>query len=66
MKLIDLGWDQDLENHLAQMEIKEGLQPARVAIEYKGMYKLYTERGEILAEITGRMHYNNQFPAVGD
>ncbi len=66
MKLIDLGWDQDFADKLTKIEVEERFQIARVAVEYKGMYKLYTEAGEALAEITGRMRYNNQFPAVGD
>ena len=66
MNLIDLGWNQDFADKLARLEIKEGFKIARVAVEYKGIYKLYTEGGEVLAEITGKMRYNNQFPAVGD
>ncbi len=66
MNLIDLGWDQYFADQLAQIEVKKGFKTARVAVEYKGIYKLYTESGEVLAEITGRMRYNNQFPAVGD
>lgn len=66
MNLIDLGWDQEFDDKLSQINLKEDFKAARVAVEYKGMYKLYTERGEVLAEITGKMRYNNQFPAVGD
>ena len=66
MNLIDLGWNQNFEDKLKQINRQENFQIARVAVEYKGMYKLYTETGEVLAEITGKMRYNNQFPAVGD
>ncbi|TDO73397.1 ribosome biogenesis GTPase [Halanaerobium saccharolyticum] len=66
MNLKDLGWNQEFDDKLSQINLQEDFQIARVAIEYKGMYKLYTERGEVLAEITGKMRYNNQFPAVGD
>ena len=66
MNLIDLGWNKCFEDKLNQLEIKEIFKIARVAVEYKGMYKLYTENGEVLAEITGKLRYNNQFPAVGD
>ena len=66
MNLIDLGWNQDFDDKLSQINLKKDFKAARVAVEYKGMYKLYTERGEFLAEITGKMRYNNQFPAVGD
>lgn len=66
MNLTDLGWNQDFEDKLKQINKQDNFQIARIAIEYKGMYKLYTEAGEVLAEITGNMRYNNQFPAVGD
>lgn len=66
MNLIDLGWDQNFKNKFKQIEDKKRYQVARVAVEYKGLYKLYTEQGEILAKITGKMRYNNRFPAVGD
>lgn len=66
MNLIDLGWNQEFDDKLSQINLKKDFKAARVAVEYKGMYKLYTERGEVLAEITGKMRYNNQFPAVGD
>ena len=60
MNLIDLGWNKCFEDKLNQLEIKESFKIARVAVEYKGMYKLYTENGEVLAEITGKLRYNNQ------
>jgi len=66
LNLTDLGWNQDFEDKLKQINKQDNFQIARIAIEYKGMYKLYTEAGEVLAEITGNMRYNNQFPAVGD
>jgi len=66
LDLIDLGWNQDFENKFSQIEKEENFKAARVAIEYKGMYKLYTEKGEVLGEITGKMRYENKFPAVGD
>jgi len=66
LNLIDLGWNQNFEDKLKQINKRENFQIARVAVEYRGMYKLYTEKGEVLAEITGKMRYNNKFPAVGD
>ncbi|WP_041606516.1 ribosome small subunit-dependent GTPase A [Halothermothrix orenii] len=66
MNLVDLGWNQDFESKFNQINNKENYQVARVAVEYKGIYKLYTEAGEVLGEITGKMRYNNKFPVVGD
>jgi len=44
--------------------------PARVAVEHKNFYRLYTERGEILAELAGKLRHQSQnrgeLPAVGD
>jgi ribosome biogenesis GTPase len=41
-----------------------------VAIEYKNLYKLYTEKGEVTAAISGKMMHtalnSEDYPAVGD
>ncbi|OCL27799.1 ribosome small subunit-dependent GTPase A [Orenia metallireducens] len=66
MNLIDLGWNKNFESEFNQFNDKGRYQVARVAVEYKGIYKLYTEHGEVLGEITGKMRYNEEFPAVGD
>lgn len=42
----------------------------RVAIEHKNMYKVVTEKGEILSKVSGKLSYQanskSDFPAVGD
>lgn len=42
----------------------------RVVSQYKGQYKLITQRGECLAEVSGKFRYQadqlSQYPAVGD
>nr|WP_235846831.1 ribosome small subunit-dependent GTPase A [Neobacillus soli] len=42
----------------------------RVALEHKRMYRVWTEQGELLCEVSGRLSYNafnrEDFPAVGD
>lgn len=42
----------------------------RVSSQTKNVYKVITENGEILAEVSGKFHYNvkdlSEFPAVGD
>src|SRR5690606_41093254 len=42
----------------------------RVSSQYKNVYKVMTENGEINAEISGKFHYRvedlSSFPAVGD
>lgn len=70
MDLEDLGWNEYFRNLFENSENKEGLEPARVSQEHKGLYKIINVKGEYLAEISGRMHYTSagysDFPAVGD
>ncbi len=69
MRLETLGWNPFFESQLNQEE-KNLYIPARVAEEQKNSYWLFSERGELLGEIAGRMHYlataREDFPAVGD
>ena len=48
----------------------DGYIVARVFAEHKHMYKLYTEFGEVLGEISGKLRYEaleqDEFPSVGD
>ena len=45
----------------------EGLVPARVAIEFNYLYRLFAESGELQAQHAGRLrHQVNQLSAVGD
>ncbi|MCH1626289.1 ribosome small subunit-dependent GTPase A [Fredinandcohnia sp. SECRCQ15] len=47
-----------------------GYSVGRVALEHKRMYRVYTDKGEILAEISGKMRFEalnrEDYPAVGD
>ncbi|MBN1348445.1 ribosome small subunit-dependent GTPase A [candidate division KSB1 bacterium] len=69
MNLIELGWNEYFESHFQQYK-NEGFSPARVAREEKERYLVYSEFGELAAEISGKMLYQSQsisdFPAVGD
>lgn len=64
-----LGWDSFFEKEFEPFK-SEGYGVGRVALEHKGGYRLYTESGEIPAEITGRVRFEAagraDFPAVGD
>lgn len=68
-RLPDLGWGPFFE---AQVEVDERRQflPARVAEEGRGVYRLFAERGEWLAELAGRLRFEAveraELPAVGD
>lgn len=63
-----LGWNEDLEKEFA--DISSSYEVGRVAIEYKGLYKIYCENKELLASVAGKMIYSSSgrddYPAVGD
>jgi ribosome biogenesis GTPase len=69
MKLSVFGYNEDLEkfrieNNLLSFEV------GRVTTEHKERYMVWTEKGELEAEITGNMRFTaksrEDFPAVGD
>jgi ribosome biogenesis GTPase len=64
-----LGWNAHFEKSFEEFAT-DGFSPARVALEYQGLYRIYCEHGELLAEVTGRVHYNaesrSDYPAIGD
>jgi ribosome biogenesis GTPase / thiamine phosphate phosphatase len=67
--LTHLGWDPAIEDQFAPFAA-DGLEPARVAVEQRGAYLLYTARGERWAELSGRLRHaageRGELPAVGD
>jgi ribosome biogenesis GTPase len=67
--LAQLGWTPATEEQFAQFAA-DGLEPARVAVEHRGAYVVYTERGERQAELSGRLRHaageRGDLPAVGD
>ena len=67
--LASLGWTPALEDEFAP-HAADGLEPARVAVEHRGAYVLYTARGERPAELSGRFRHDaderGDLPAVGD
>lgn len=69
MNLSHLGWKSSLQKAYEGIE-KEGASVGRVALEHKHIYRVYTEQGDILAEISGKMRHEalgrEDFPAVGD
>lgn len=66
--LKELGWNDTLQKEYDCCS--EKLTIGRVAIEYKNMYKVYSEKGEVLASVPGKLMYTargrEDFPAVGD
>jgi ribosome biogenesis GTPase len=68
MNLELLGWSSFSKN--LSSHYQQGYTVGRVATEQKNTYLLYTEFGELSAEVTGKMRYQawgrKDFPAVGD
>ncbi|MBI5772104.1 MAG: ribosome small subunit-dependent GTPase A [Verrucomicrobia bacterium] len=69
MPLSSLGWDDFFARQFAPYSTG-GFLPARVALEHKHAYELYSAVGELAAECTGRLLHTAtaraDLPAVGD
>ena len=70
MDLTKLGWNADLNQQFALHQVK-GLVPARVAVEDKHFFRVWTEEVELLAQVTGKFLHeahgsNAKLPKVGD
>jgi ribosome biogenesis GTPase len=65
----NLGWDEFFANHF-QSYAADGYAAGRVALEYKHFYRIYSEWGEVLGEIAGRLRHEaldrEDLPVVGD
>jgi ribosome biogenesis GTPase / thiamine phosphate phosphatase len=57
----DDGWEAAFEPHRAA-----GLAPARVGIQHRGAYDLFTEEGELRVPAAQRLVRDGELPAVGD
>src|SRR6202012_3037116 len=70
MSLTQLGWNADRDGQFAPYQAK-GFVPARVAVEDKHFYRVWTAEAELTAQITGKaMHEargnHSKLPKVGD
>ena len=69
MNLEVLGWNSVFSKSY-KSHSQEGYTVGRVALEHKNTYILYTEQGELSAEVSGKLRYQaterQDFPAVGD
>jgi ribosome biogenesis GTPase len=65
LDLDSLGWDASFADAFLPFE-HDGLVPARVAVEHRSEYVVYTEAGELRAELAGRLRQEDERPAVGD
>ena len=64
-----LGLNEEILDK-AKEYLAEGYELGRVAQEHKRLYRLFTEKGDVLAEVSGKMRHlageRQDFPAVGD
>jgi ribosome biogenesis GTPase / thiamine phosphate phosphatase len=65
LDLESLGWDAAFAESFQPHE-QNGLAPARVAVEHRSEYVVYSQHGELRAELSGRMRSTDEHPAVGD
>lgn len=69
MNLFALGWNDFFASSFKSFW-EQGLTVGRVAIAYRNTYTLYTEVGEIAAEVKGSLRHQatgaQDFPAAGD
>ncbi len=66
--LTQLGWNEFFQNQLKIFK-EQNFIPGRIAVENKQRYILYTEMGELPAEVTGKLLYSSEIaelPKTGD
>ena len=69
MNLADLGWNGFFDQHFERFR-NQGFVPARIVCEHRRIYTVYTEHGELAAEVSGRFRHTaesrSDFPTTGD
>ncbi len=67
--LTTLGWSEFFEANFKSYA-EQGYTCGRVALEHKNLFRVYTQHGEVLAEISGKLRHEatsrRDLPAVGD
>ncbi|MGG3561440.1 ribosome small subunit-dependent GTPase A [Neobacillus rhizosphaerae] len=70
MNLVTMGLTDKVKNDFDHVKTSEELILGRVALEHKHLYRVWTEQGELLCEVSGKFSFQAQnredFPAVGD
>jgi ribosome biogenesis GTPase len=70
MRLTTFGWDDAFAAAFAALRVGAHVEPARVAIEFNYLYRVWTDDGELEATIAGRFKHRaasrSELPAVGD
>ena len=69
MDLTTLGWDKFFATNF-ESYASGGYTVGRVALEHKNLFRVYTQQGDVLAEISGKLRHEavnrSDLPAVGD
>ncbi len=69
LNLQTLGFDEFFEEKFAPFKAA-GFSLGRVALEHKRMYRVWTELGELLCEVSGKFSFlaasREDYPAIGD
>ena len=67
--LLNYGWDEFFETHFQAYSASD-YKAGRVVLEYNHLYRVYTEQGELLADVTGKFRHEAasraDLPVVGD
>jgi ribosome biogenesis GTPase len=69
MNLAELGWNSEFDEHFRALNLDD-CRPGRVAREDRKHYLVFTEEGELLADVSGKLRHvvasRGELPAVGD
>jgi len=69
LNLKKFGWNEFFEEGFIQYK-GQGYKVGRIALEHKKMYRILTEYGELLGEVSGKFRFQaaerGDYPAVGD
>ncbi|MBL5769314.1 ribosome small subunit-dependent GTPase A [Heyndrickxia sporothermodurans] len=69
LNLQTLGWNTYFEEHFEEYK-QQGYEVGRVTLEHKKIYRVATEHGELLSEVSGKLRFQaferQDYPAVGD
>lgn len=70
MNLLTIGLNETIEKEFKSINNNEDMIIGRVALEHKRMYRVWTEHGELLCEVSGKFSFEAlsrvDYPAVGD
>lgn len=70
MRLAQLGWDDTFAAAFEARAAEVDVEPARVAIEFNHIYRVWTKGADLEARVSGRLRHRaahrSELPAVGD